>query len=135
MPLYHNSTTPASNSGKKNIHWQYDSTPNLSGEFDLDVKSVAVSATGTVAILAIETVELVTTSSSDKTRTLPVAGSCADCIVLVKKVDSGSGIVIVQAAGSPSELIDTDTSVELTNQSQYVRLMSDGTQWHVIGNN
>jgi hypothetical protein len=97
------------------------------------------TATGTITIDADETLELANNSTSPVatiTRTLPLAASCTDAIVTVKKVDSGTGVVRVQSGGSPAEAIDTIyTYWDLTNQNQYVRLFSDGTGWNVIGNN
>jgi hypothetical protein len=135
MPLYHNSTTPVAESRKKLIKWQYDSTPNLSGEFDLDVKVNTSSATGNISVDAIETFEYSTAGASDITRTLPDVTTVSGFIVLVKKVDSGAGAVIVQGHGSPADAIDGDTTWTLSNQHQYVRLQSDGTTWRVVGNN
>jgi hypothetical protein len=135
MPLYHNSTTPAAESRKKNVKWQYDSTPNLSAEFDLDVKVNTSSATGSISVDAIETMELATAGASDITRTLPDVTTVSGFIVLVKKVDAGAGAVVVQGHGSPADAIDSGTTWTLSNQYQYVRLLSDGATWHVIGNN
>jgi hypothetical protein len=135
MPIYHNSTTPVAESRKKLIKWQYDGTPNLSGEFDLDVKVNTSSATGSVSVDAIETTERATAGASDITRTLPAASGLSGYIVTVKKVDSGAGAVIVQGNGSPAEAIDGATTWTLSNQYQYVRLQCNGTGWDVIGNN
>jgi hypothetical protein len=99
------------------------------------VSSSAISSNGSVTPTAAETVELVTTASSTITRTLPAAASSVNVVVTVKKVDSGSGLVTVQGNGSPAESIDADTIYDLTNQYQFVRLLCDGTKWHVIGNN
>jgi hypothetical protein len=115
--------------------WQYDSTPNLSGEYDLDVKVNTSSSTGDISIDAIETTERATAGASDITRTLPAASGVTGYIVTIKKVDSGAGAVIVQGHGSPAEAIDGDTTWTLSNEFQYVRLQSNGAGWDVIGNN
>jgi hypothetical protein len=96
------------------------------------------SSSGTITIDADETIELVSNVSSPVssiTRTLPPAASCTNAIVTVKKVDSGTGAVIVQTGGSPAESLDGGSTWTLSNQYQYVRLLSDGTGWNVIGNN
>jgi hypothetical protein len=135
MPTNYSSTTPIASAPNKNALYKTDGS-NVAFWYSLDIKSTSKSASGTIEVLAVETVELVTSGSPSVTRTLPPAASCPDCIVTEKKIDSGGGIVTIQAAGSPAELIDTIyTYLELTNQNQYVRLLSDGTGWNVIGNN
>lgn len=133
----YSSTSPAAESKKKLCKYQTDGT-NVSLEFDLDLSVVTASATGDITIGAIETVVLasaVLSPVADITLTLPTVASGNGLIVLVKKVDSGAGNVIVQGHGSPAESIDGDTTYYLSNQYQYVRLISDGSKWNVIGNN
>jgi hypothetical protein len=137
MSVNYSSSTPAAEAKKKLCKYQTDGS-NVSLEFDLDVKVNTSTATGTISADAIETIELSSNSTSpvaDITRTLPAASGVSGFIVMVKKVDSGSGAVIVQGSGSPAEAIDSGTTWTLSNQYQYVRLLSDGTKWHVIGNN
>jgi hypothetical protein len=92
-------------------------------------------ATNTPAVLGIfpETVIRVTTGASNITFTLLPAAQCAGRIWTIKKVDAGVGIVtIVTADGS---LIDGFPSWIRANQLAYVRVMSNGVSYDVIGNN
>jgi hypothetical protein len=144
MPIYHSSTTPVAESRKKLIKWRYDGTPNLSGEFDLDLSVSNPSADGNISAAAIETIELVSNATSPVTavtRTLPTLASADGCIVTVTKVDSGAGAVIIQGNGSPAESIistsGTSTTYSLVNVGQSVRLIARSalSAWVVIGNN
>jgi hypothetical protein len=128
----YSSTLPVARTKKKLCAYQTDGT-NVSLEFDLDVDSATPSATGSVSLLAIETLELVTAGASDVTRTLPAVASSTDAVVVIKKIDSGAGNVIIE--GNGSETVDGALNYTLSNQWQYVRLYCDGTTWHVIGNN
>ncbi len=77
---------------------------------------------------------LVTTGSSTITATLPaVAGSdpTGGRVVTIMKVDSGGGSVTID--GNASETINGATTVSLSAQYNYRTLVSDGTQWLVIG--
>jgi hypothetical protein len=137
MSVNYSSSLPVARTKKKLCAYQTDGT-NVSLEFDLDVKVNTSTATGTISVDAIETLELSTNSTSpvaDITRTLPDVTTVSGFIVTVKKLDSSTGAVVVQGHGSPADAIDGGTTWTLSNQYQYVRLLSDGTKWHVIGNN
>jgi hypothetical protein len=93
MSVNYSSSTPAAEAKKKLCKYQTDGS-NVSLEFDLDVKVNTSTATGTISADAIETIELSSNSTSpvaDITRTLPAASGVSGFIVMVKKVDSGSG--------------------------------------------
>src|SRR5271155_4006863 len=51
---------------------------------------------------------------------------------LLKKMDATNGAIIINALVST---IDNAASYGLFNQFQYVRILWDGVQWDVIGNN
>lgn len=79
---------------------------------------------------------LVTTAASTITATLPSAGSSdatAGRVVTIFKVDAGAGSVTIDGDGS--ETINGATTVSLASQYDYRTLISDGTQWLVIGQN
>ncbi len=97
------------------------------------IHTIAVSATGNISPDNQEIVELATGGSSDITRTLPPAATVPNQILTEKKVDSGAGAVIL--AGTGTDTIDGDATYKLVNQYQYVRLVSDGSSWNVIGGN
>lgn len=77
----------------------------------------------------IETV-LVTTGSTTRTITLPTAADNAYRKIIVKKVDSGTGLVTIDGEGS--ETIDGATTVSLGYQYGFAELVCDGTSWHLV---
>ena len=81
------------------------------------------------AVGASDRLILVTTGSSDRTVTLPTV--FADREVVVKKVDAGTGAVIV--VGSGGATIDAQADHRLVLPLNYVRLECDGTNWYVTG--
>ena len=86
--------------------------------------AAAVTTTSTIS----SDINLVTTSGSNKTLTLPSVSTGQ--IVYVKKVDSGAGNVIIQRGGSAT--IDGATTVSLYAQYESMTLACDGTNWHVV---
>lgn len=77
---------------------------------------------------------LVTTGASTITATLPAVADAdptggRTCTIM--KVDAALGTVSID--GNASETINGATTVSLTSQYQYRTLVSDGTQWLVIG--
>ncbi len=64
------------------------------------------------------------------TITLPAVG-CVGCILTVKKTDSGGNAVTVTRASSAT--IQGATTYALTAQYNWVRLISDGTNWQIVG--
>ena len=72
---------------------------------------------------------LVTTGASTITITLTTASGNSGKKVLVKKVDSGSGTVIIDGAGS--ETIDGVLTITLTGQYARTELFSNGTNIEV----
>ena len=101
----------------------------------MQTRAIAVSSSGDIAVSNVEIVELVTTGNSTITRTLPLATG-SNAVIVEKKFDSGTGMVVVAAAGSPADSIDGDTSYDLVNQYQYVRLIDSAAGvWSVNGGN
>jgi len=121
----------------ENVEFLHSGTTSVlaSAQYKRDTKVNTVSTTGSISVDAIETIEIATSGGSDITRTLPTAAGISGYIVTVKKVDSGAGAVIVHTFGSPAESMDGDVQYNLSNRYQYVRLLSDGSSWHVIGGN
>lgn len=72
----------------------------------------------------------VTTADTDRTITLPTAADNAGRLVLVKKVDSGTGTVIVDGEGA--ETIDGATTVTVTDQYGWWLGFCDGVTWHTV---
>lgn len=71
-----------------------------------------------------------TTSTTDRTVTLPTVADNVNRIITVKKVDSASGRCRVDGEGA--EEIGAGTVFDLHLIGDYVTLQSDGTRWQVI---
>jgi hypothetical protein len=66
------------------------------------------------------------------TVTLPPAATVPGRIVTVKKVDAVfANVTVAPIAGT----IDGNATYLLGNQYQYVRVLSDGSNWKIVGNN
>ena len=79
-------------------------------------------------------VYLVTTGASTITVTLPTAttgDASTGRVVTIMKADAGAGSVTIDADGT--EEINGSTTVSLSSQYNYRTLVSDGTEWFVIG--
>jgi hypothetical protein len=78
-----------------------------------------------------ETLVRVSTGAIVVTSTIPAASAAAGKIFTVKKIDAPSGTArIITADGS---LIEGQTEWDLTNQFAFVRLLSNGVSYDVIG--
>lgn len=75
----------------------------------------------------------VTTGASDRTITLPTAADNDNRTIIVKKVDSGAGNVIVVDDAVDSALIDGAASHTLYSQYDSITVQCDGSTWHIIG--
>lgn len=71
-----------------------------------------------------------TTSTTDRTVTLPTAAANTDRVICIKKVDSASGTVTIDGEGS--ETIDGFSSIVVPLENDFATLHCDGTEWHVI---
>jgi hypothetical protein len=76
---------------------------------------------------------LVTTAASTINATLPTAVGITGQLACIKKVDAGAGTVSVLTTSA--QTIDGLSSYQLTNQFQYVEVISDGSNWQIISNN
>lgn len=88
-----------------------------------------VSVSSNITLTASDHIALVTTSTSDKTVTLPVTGIPDGTVYIVKKIDSGSGKVIIQGAGGT---IDGQAAIELTNQYNTVHFIKNGFNYYIL---
>lgn len=95
----------------------------------LDVQAFS----GNTTLDATHDVVEVTTGSSTITITLPTAVGIKGKPYCIKKVDSGTGSVVVD--GNASETIDGLLTYTLVNQWQYVEIYSDNANWKIKGNN
>lgn len=95
-------------------------TPSASGSALYNVRAVSASATA-----AWGDAMLVTTGSTDRTITLTTAVGNSGYRCMVKKVDNGTGVVIVDPSGA--QTLDGQTALVLNSQYQSIVIMSDGT--------
>jgi len=72
----------------------------------------------------------VTTSTSNRTITLPTASANAHRIITIKKVDNASGTVIVDGEGS--EAIDGAATLTMASDNDSVTVICDGSNWEII---
>jgi hypothetical protein len=96
-------------------------------EIAIQYKTVSVSAgaaAGTAGNI------LVTTGATDRTITLPAASGVEGRIYTIKKIDSGSGDVIIDP--NASETIDGSTTVKIKKQYEAIKIVCDGSNWHII---
>jgi len=96
-----------------------------SGQFRVSSKSASFTLSG-------EMVVLVDASACDITLTLPSAADYLHKVYTIKKVDSsGHSITIEGDVGD--ETIDGEVSVSFNLQYQYVTIICDSLDWHIIG--
>jgi hypothetical protein len=97
-------------------------------------KSASFTAWSDDAAGSPKDVYLVTTGASTIVATLPAvadADPTGGRVVTIMKVDAGGGSVTID--GNASETINGAATVSLASQYHYRTLVSDGTQWLVIG--
>jgi hypothetical protein len=78
------------------------------------------------------TLHLVTTGAGNLIANLPSASGIAAAIIIIKKVDSGAGSVAVTPS---SGQIDGLANFSLSEQYQYLGVISDGTNWQIFTRN
>ena len=61
---------------------------------------------------------------------LPAAATCAGRTYIIKKIDSGTGSVTVYSPGCD---IDNDSNYILSGQNSALTVISDGSNWQIIG--
>jgi hypothetical protein len=105
------------------------STLDINGSYELKVDTISSSIT----LNASHNIILANNSSliSNLVVNLPAASSCVGRVYTVKSTNSG--VVIVNPDGL--EQIDGVATKNLANIYEYIRFVSDGNSWHIIGNN
>jgi len=96
-----------------------------SGQFRVSSKSASFTLSGEMVIL-------VDASACDITLTLPSAADYLHKVYTIKKVDS-SGHSITIEGDEDTETIDGEESITLSLQYQYITIICDGLDWHIIG--
>jgi len=96
-----------------------------SGQFRVSSKSASFTLSG-------EMVVLVDASACNITLTLPYAADYLHKVYIIKKVDS-SGHSITIEGDVNTETIDGERLISFNLQYQYVTIICDGLDWHIIG--
>lgn len=100
-------------------------TATLGGPGTLIVLPESVNFTAAIGVLY-----LVTTGAGNVNATLPTAAGIVGQNLIIKKVDSGSGSVVIGTTGG--QTIDGLSTYQLGNQWQFAEVCSDGTNWQLI---
>jgi hypothetical protein len=108
-------------------------SPNSKLHVDGSIALPIVTKTADYTVTASDYAILGDASSGAITITLPTAVGIAGRVYVVKKIDNSSNVVTVAASGS--ETIDGATTYTLSSQWKYVTIISNGSNWLVIGNN
>jgi hypothetical protein len=95
----------------------------------LPIKLTSVS----YSILTTDGLVLCTAGAGGVTITLPDATIYTGRTFYIKQTDTGTGGVAIVTTSS--QTIDTLTNYQLLNQNQFVQVVSDGSNWQVIGAN
>lgn len=135
--VFNDTTTPANpTAGHYKLYFKSDGNIyklNSSGtETQVDAAASALFVTSTSSDYTLTTsvdVLLVNASGATKTAFLFAASGNSGIEVVVKKTDSSSNPVIID--GSGAETIDGATTYSLTVQYESVRLICDGSNWHI----
>ncbi len=72
----------------------------------------------------------VNTGDTDRYILLPDASLCSGNIYNIKKIDSGSGTIIIY--GSESQTIDDEEFYELNQKGENLTIISDGNNWQIL---
>jgi hypothetical protein len=78
-------------------------------------------------------VVLVTAGTTGVTITLPTAIGIQGVAYYIKKIDSAAGVVTINT--SSAQTMDGNPSYTLLNQYQFIVLVSDNSNWHIISRN
>lgn len=90
-----------------------------------------VQSTSTDITAGVGLTILVDASGANRTITLPAASGCSGRVYRIKKTDSSGNTVLID--GNSSETIDGQLQWPLSNQYEGVVIISDGSNWHIIG--
>ncbi len=128
--------------GAANILFKVDASGNLTAQSATFTGTLTVNGSITTAFAAKSASYTVTSTdsvltgnatTSPVTFTLPTASGIAGREYTFKKIDSSANAVTI--ATSSSQTIDGLATYSLASQWKYVRVISDGSNWIVVGNN
>jgi hypothetical protein len=135
-----NGLIDASANSPKNVRLQgilYSATPLISGNLSEppqtgQIPYKALTTSSTLVHADHNRTIGVDATAGAVTVTLPAVG-CVGCTYTIKKTDASANSVTVQRASSAT--IDGATTYALASQYKFVRLVSNGTNWMVVGSN
>jgi hypothetical protein len=104
------------------------STLDINGSMSQSVTSVSATYTA----LATDH-NILASAGSAFTITLPAASGVAGRIYHIKKIDAAANDVTIDANGT--ETIDGALTIALSSQYDNVKIICDGSNWHVLGAN
>ncbi len=91
-----------------------------------------IDATGTVALDLSHSIHLVSSFAGALTVQLPSASDAAGALMTIKKTDSSANIITVTEDGGAGP---DGGSFYLGGENDYVTMLSNGAEWHVIASN
>ncbi|MCD8498052.1 MAG: hypothetical protein LRZ85_08245 [Alphaproteobacteria bacterium] len=91
-----------------------------------------IDATGTVSLDLSHSVHLVSSYGGALTIQLPNAADAAAAVMIIKKVDSSANIITVTEDGGSGP---DGRSILLGGENDYVSVISNGAEWHIISSN
>ena len=103
-----------------------NSTLQIGGSFSTNLTT---QTNTNYSILTTDYFILVSTGSTDRTITLPTAIGCTGRTYVIKKIDSGSGDVIIGTTSS--QTIDGVTTQTIEFQWTALNVVSDGSNWFI----
>jgi len=121
--------TSASSSTNKENYFVHNHQYTL--DHELSTFNPCQEITTNSSVVDTDAILLVDTSAGDVTLTLPAAHTREGMEFIFKKIDSSSNDVIV--ATESGELIDGGATKSITTQYNFMKVVSDNANWHVIG--
>jgi hypothetical protein len=107
---------------------------DIEGGVALKVDTVTDNGSDTHTVAIDERVLLVNQQSmmgGVTTVALPAASGQTGRVLTIKNISAAGGVVTID--GNSSETIDGDTTVSLTSGTQFITIICDGSNWHIIG--
>lgn len=87
----------------------------------------------TTSTLVLSESVVTASATSTFTLTLPTAVGNKNKVYTIKKIDSSTNSVIID--GNSSETIDGSTTYTLQDRYDFIQIVSDDSNWHIIGKN
>lgn len=111
---------------------------NSDGKLAVDQAALKLSVLSTITAITTltdggyqESTVLIDTTSGAYTTTLPVASTMTEQILTLKKIGANTNIATID--GASAETIDGDLTLEMITEGDWIKVISDGSNWHVIG--